>query len=610
MAWAPPPRLAVSDWADSRRVLAGDYASEPGPWRTDRVPYLRGIMDAFGARDVQEVTVVAGTQVGKTEALLNCLGYAAECDPGPAMVVQATEDAFKRFVPRLHSLVQDTPQLRARLVSPPEKLECLLAGSPILSAWAGSPAMLATMPIRYLFLDETDKYPARSGKEANPIKLARERTRTFTWTKKVVKVSTPTTKDGYIWREYASSRKHRLYVTCPRCGAWQALLWKNVRFGTDDEIRERIRELRHEADNLVHYDCAGCHAELHEVDRLAMLRTCRWVPESLCSLDVFPGEPPEQLEMVSHMGFHLPSLYSPWVSWAEMAAEWITSHGNETDLMNFINSLLAEPWVVARDLPVPAQITACIDTDRDPVPPGTGPLPEGAIAVSAGVDVQRTYVVFVIRAWGPGNSSWLIFHGLLPRTHEGRALTFLDDVLMTTYGAYEPVAFIDARYEPDDVYDYAQRVDPKGRRIVPAFGTGEREMLNMPPVVEGSAARSKTKTTRRSPYEGATVRVNSSLFRHWVHDHIKIQRDAPQQWRLHAGVANDPEYGSQILGEYYNATRKQWVRTGPNHYLDAEALCRAAAWYLSRVQQGEIDTKRVKAGRGAGSWASRRRYRG
>jgi hypothetical protein len=43
----PDPLLTVSEWADRYRRLSGKAAAEPGPWRTERTPYLREIMDAF-----------------------------------------------------------------------------------------------------------------------------------------------------------------------------------------------------------------------------------------------------------------------------------------------------------------------------------------------------------------------------------------------------------------------------------------------------------------------------------------------------------------------------------------------------------------------------------
>ena len=37
----PQPNLTVNEWADQHRVLSSRGSSEPGKYRTDRVPYLR-----------------------------------------------------------------------------------------------------------------------------------------------------------------------------------------------------------------------------------------------------------------------------------------------------------------------------------------------------------------------------------------------------------------------------------------------------------------------------------------------------------------------------------------------------------------------------------------
>ena len=43
----PDPLLTVSEWADSYRTLSQRASAEPGPWRTERTPYLREIMDCL-----------------------------------------------------------------------------------------------------------------------------------------------------------------------------------------------------------------------------------------------------------------------------------------------------------------------------------------------------------------------------------------------------------------------------------------------------------------------------------------------------------------------------------------------------------------------------------
>ena len=61
----PDPVLTVSEWADRYRRLSGKSAAEPGPWRTDRTPYLREIMDALSpSSPVERVVFMKGSQIG------------------------------------------------------------------------------------------------------------------------------------------------------------------------------------------------------------------------------------------------------------------------------------------------------------------------------------------------------------------------------------------------------------------------------------------------------------------------------------------------------------------------------------------------------------------
>ena len=65
----PDPLLTVSEWANQHRRLSGRAASEPGPWRTSRTPYLREIMDCLSpSSPVERVVFMKGAQTGGTEA--------------------------------------------------------------------------------------------------------------------------------------------------------------------------------------------------------------------------------------------------------------------------------------------------------------------------------------------------------------------------------------------------------------------------------------------------------------------------------------------------------------------------------------------------------------
>src|SRR3569832_1444688 len=108
----PDPLLTVSEWADRYRILSQRASAEPGPWRTDRTPYLREIMDCLSTTSpVEEIVFMKGAQVGGTEAILNALGYVIDHAPGPVIFIQPTVDLAKRFSrQRLEPLIDVTPR--------------------------------------------------------------------------------------------------------------------------------------------------------------------------------------------------------------------------------------------------------------------------------------------------------------------------------------------------------------------------------------------------------------------------------------------------------------------------------------------------------------------
>src|SRR5262245_52393880 len=82
------PRLTLSEWADEHRRLSPEASAEPGRWRTSRAEYQRGILDAISDPGIPSVVCQTSAQVGKTEALLNAIGYFIHQDPSPILLVQ------------------------------------------------------------------------------------------------------------------------------------------------------------------------------------------------------------------------------------------------------------------------------------------------------------------------------------------------------------------------------------------------------------------------------------------------------------------------------------------------------------------------------------------
>ena len=110
----PPREITVSQWADENRVLTGAAAAERGQWRTR--PYQREPMDVLSpSHPCKQVVLWSAAQLLKTECLLNFLGFIADVDPGPVLLVEPrTEDAKALSKDRVAPMFRNTPALRGR----------------------------------------------------------------------------------------------------------------------------------------------------------------------------------------------------------------------------------------------------------------------------------------------------------------------------------------------------------------------------------------------------------------------------------------------------------------------------------------------------------------
>ena len=115
----PPDDLTVTEWAEKNRRLSTEASAEPGPWRTDRTPYLREPMDAFTDPRVRRIVMVAASQVGKSEFLNNTIGYIIDEDPGSILFVHPTTiDAKEYSKLRIAPMIRDCPTLKKKVADP------------------------------------------------------------------------------------------------------------------------------------------------------------------------------------------------------------------------------------------------------------------------------------------------------------------------------------------------------------------------------------------------------------------------------------------------------------------------------------------------------------
>lgn len=405
----PPASITVSEWADANRMLSGKASSEPGPWRTDRTPYLRQIMDDLSARSsVQEVVVMFAAQLGKSESGNNWLGYIIDNEPGPVMCVQPTTDMAKRFSrQRIAPMLEETPALRRKVRENRSRDDANttlmkdFAGGVLVVSGANSAAGLRSMPVRYLFLDEIDAYPLDVDGEGDPVALAEKRTSTFA-RRKVLKVSTPTVKDfSRIESAYMATNMNQFHVPCPHCETYQVLEW-----GADKSHGLKWSKLPDGSPDLsnVNYVCQHCGAHIQEHHKPGMLSAGRWVSMKTAARGV------------KATGYHMNALYAPlgWIGWSDLVNQWneasvAARQGDISKLKTFTNTVLAETWEERGDRTDDHALQARAKAEGLPI----GTVPKGALVLTAGVDVQRDRWEIGVWGWARGLESWTIDHAVI-----------------------------------------------------------------------------------------------------------------------------------------------------------------------------------------------------
>ena len=379
----PPPELTLSQWADRYRMLSAESSAEPGRWHTDKAPYQREIMDAIGDPHIRRVVIMCAAQLGKTELLLNILGYFMAYAPAPILVMQPTLDMGQTFSKdRLAPMIRDTPVLRG-LVDVKSRyagntiLKKNFPGGHITIVGANSATGLASRPIKMLLADEVDRYPGSAGTEGDPLSLAQKRQTTF-WDKKTVMVSTPVIKGhSRIETEYNQSTREEWNVPCPECGHYQPFVWANLIFDPDDLQKEIV------------YKCERCGCVANEYRWKQQSQQGRFVAEN-------PG--------AETRGFHLNTLASTFCGWKEIVQKFIVAkeqldQGNPEGMKVWVNTELGETWEERGE-----QVEDTELFNRREIYDAV--VPEEVLVLTAGVDVQDDRFEVEIVGWGVGKESW------------------------------------------------------------------------------------------------------------------------------------------------------------------------------------------------------------
>lgn len=429
----PPEDLTVTGWAEAHRRLSAESAAEPGPWRTERTPYLRDPMDAFTDPKVSHIVIWAASQVGKSEVMNNMIGYIIDQDPGSILFIQPTTiDAKDYSKLRIAPMIRDCPTLKKKVAASKSRdsgntiLQKTFTGGILTMCGSTEAHALCSKPIRYVFGDERDRWDLSAGNEGDPWDLAMARQTTF-YNAKAVEVSTPTIKGASnIEAAYATGTMERWRSQCPHCGEYHEIQWKDIRYEYEEKA---VGDSKTYIIGSIFYICPGCGCIS---DEFTMKRQpAKWVADN----------PDAYLN--GCRSFKLNAFVSQWATWESIILKFLKAQGNSKKLQVVYNTCFGELWEDRGDIEDEDSLLA----RREEY---SAELPDGVLVLTCGVDTQDDRLEFEVVGHGHFGETWGIQKGIIMgRPDDETVWAALDDVLDHTYrfgdglGLHISMTFVD-----------------------------------------------------------------------------------------------------------------------------------------------------------------------
>ena len=567
LAFKPPKKMTLSEWADSYAYLSAESSAEGGRWHT--LPYQKGIMDAITNPKIEQISVMKSARVGYSKILNHVAAFHIHQDPCPIMIVQPTiEDAQGYSKEEIAPMLRDTPCLKGVVSEAKSKdgantiLQKQFPGGSLSLVGANSPRGFRRVSRRVVLFDEVDGYPPSAGTEGDQIKLGIRRTEYY-WNRKIVAGSTPTVKDfSRVERMFLQGDQRRYFVPCPDCGHMQYLKWANMKWRDDDP-------------DTASYCCESCGVWIPAAKKRWMVERGEWRPTA-------PGNG-------KHVSFHIWAAYSysPNASWSTLVEEFLDAKNDAEQLKTFVNTVLGETWEDEYASKVGADALSERSADEKYK---QGVVPADALLLTVGCDTQDDRLSLSVWGWGREEQGWLIdrvkIYGDPSRKEVWKQL---DEIVQTPYESEDGrelkpmvVAIDSGGHHTSEVYQYARERQSLGVVAIKGMST-----KNKPPI--GKASKVDLNAQGKTLKKGAQVfPVGSDTIKSLLFGRLKHNDVGPGY--LHFYPTVDKDYFEELTAEkqilrFRNGFPERiWVKksSARNEALDELVYAYAA---LNRVYQ-------------------------
>jgi len=586
-ALKPPPLRSPDQWANENRVLPKGSA-EPGPFRSERTPYMLPIVRACYNPKYKKITAITSAQKGKTDSFLNVIGHRLDDDPTPILYVGPTKSNIEKVIePRIMAMFKSAASLWKKLAKGKLSSKTLknIAGVTLRLGWAGSPTELASQAAGLCLVDEYDRMQASAGGEGDVVELVDARHATYPDGRTAV-TSTPTMgnvnektdpetglthwevadKDDVqspIWKLWQEGSRHEWSWPCPECDEYFIPRFSLLKWPEKSSPQKALKEAK--------VCCPHCGSLIGEEHKVEMNAKGVYVApgQSVDTDGIVSGPEPDN----DNASFWVSGLCSPWRTFGQRAKAFLDAvrSGDPERIQAVVNTGFGELYVVKGDAPKWEEVKECAAGYI------TGQVPAAVRNLVAGVDVQKNRLEYVVRGFGEGLTSWQIENGeLWGDTDQPEVWLQLEELLNKKWdGLPLSKMGVDSGYRTNEVYDFCRK--HKGL-AVPTKG---HDYLEKPYKASMVDVNVRGKTIKN----GVQLwHFNSDIFKSWVHSRVEWPDDQPGAWFLPSDISED--FCKQIIAEQRVVKPSGaiiWIKVSKdNHKLDAEAI----AYLMIRIKGG------------------------
>nr|WP_283393100.1 terminase gpA endonuclease subunit [Photobacterium phosphoreum] len=394
------PATKLSDRIESRYALSPRLSSRPGPVRLTN--YQREILDVCGDDVTQDVVILAGAQVSKTQLMMwvafDQIEYKGQSllwvMPDKTIAELFVREKLKPniFANRPVSTLYDDDNSR-------ERHHVFRNNTTLAVLGTETPKDLNSWSAPLIIGDEVDRFNRKTGGAGDPVSLMKDRTETFHFRKHIL-VSTPMlTEDSLIMTEFKKTDQRHWCSPCPHC---------------DELICFEPRDLN--GNSLLKFErghnglylpgsgrliCSSCNGLINENQRRSSIEDSRshWKPTA----EAVGGA----------VGFRMWAGISSFSSIDKICEKFCeaTAKDNPVQKMQALQVVVNQTFgqTFSATSHVKPQIAALLAR----VEGYDAEVPTGVKFITLGSDVQHNRLEYVVLGWGLYGECWLVKYGVI-----------------------------------------------------------------------------------------------------------------------------------------------------------------------------------------------------